>query len=316
MSSIGGYFGLELNQGSHYHDSAIELNTGRCAFEYILRSRNYKKVFLPYFTCEVMLEPINKLGLAYEFYSIDIDLEPVFDLNRLQADEVFVYTNYFGFCNEIVKELSKKTENIIIDNSQAFYAKPILGVDTFYSARKFFGVPDGAYLYTDKILEDDFEMDSSYNRMSHLLIRTDGSAEDGYNDFKMNDNSLSGESIKKMSQLTSAILGSIDYETVAQKRIENFRLLDEAVKKKNKFHIEIADECVPMVYPFWGDDSSLKSRLQAKRIYCATYWPNVKYWCSCDKLEYKLTDEAVYLPVDQRYELIDMNIIIEKILNG
>ena len=37
-----------------------------------------------------------------------------------------------------------------------FYAKPIHGNDTFYTCRKFFGVPDGAYLYTDKLLDEEF----------------------------------------------------------------------------------------------------------------------------------------------------------------
>lgn len=63
--SIGGYFGLELQKKKEYHQNAIRLNTGRNAFEYILRAKNYTKVYLPYYTCDVMLEPINKLNLKY-----------------------------------------------------------------------------------------------------------------------------------------------------------------------------------------------------------------------------------------------------------
>ena len=74
--AIGGYFELELQRKEEYYKNAIRLNTGRNAFEYILRARGYTKVYLPYYTCDVMLEPINKLNLQYEFYSIDSTFNP------------------------------------------------------------------------------------------------------------------------------------------------------------------------------------------------------------------------------------------------
>lgn len=68
MTAIGGYFGLELNNKNEYHSKAIRLNTGRNALEYILRTKKYHKIYLPYYTCKVLLEPIIKLNLLYEFY--------------------------------------------------------------------------------------------------------------------------------------------------------------------------------------------------------------------------------------------------------
>ena len=73
--SIGGYFELELPQGTEYHSQAIALNTGRNALEYILRARGYKRVYLPYYSCEVLLEPFKKLGVDYTFYHINANLE-------------------------------------------------------------------------------------------------------------------------------------------------------------------------------------------------------------------------------------------------
>src|SRR5690554_3350732 len=65
--SIGGYFELELPVTEEFHRNAIRLNTGRNVFEYILRAKNYKMVYLPFYTCDVMLEPITKLNLKYKF---------------------------------------------------------------------------------------------------------------------------------------------------------------------------------------------------------------------------------------------------------
>lgn len=61
MKSIEGYFGLELRNIGEYYSKAIALNTGKNAFEYILKDPHYKKVYIPSYTCEVMLEPIKKL---------------------------------------------------------------------------------------------------------------------------------------------------------------------------------------------------------------------------------------------------------------
>ena len=68
---IGGYFELELPYCFEYHKNAIPLNSGRFCFEYLLRCRKYKKVYIPYYTCDSVIEPVIKLGIDYEFYHID-----------------------------------------------------------------------------------------------------------------------------------------------------------------------------------------------------------------------------------------------------
>ena len=225
MKAIGGYFELELGQGLEFHTNAIRLNSGRNAFEYVLRARKYKKVYLPYYTCDVMLEPIKKLELDFEFYSIDENLLPVFNFSKVRSKEAFVYTNYFGICDRQVEKVFQTCENLIIDNSQAFFSKPLSGVDTFYSPRKFFGVPDGAYLYTNKKLDVELEQDISYQRFEHLLGRVDKDAEEFYTAFIRNDNALINQPIKKMSKLTQRLMASIDYDVVADKRKLNFSFL-------------------------------------------------------------------------------------------
>ena len=119
-SAIGGYFELELNKNEEYHKAAVKLNTGRNAFEYILRAYNYKKVFIPYYTCDVMLEPLKKLNIKYEFYRIDKRFMPNINFENIKSDEALVYNNYFGICDKNVKEIAGIKRNIIIDNSQAF----------------------------------------------------------------------------------------------------------------------------------------------------------------------------------------------------
>lgn len=315
MKGIGGYFELELNDGTIYHNDAIALNSGRNALEYILIAENYNKVYIPYFTCDVVLEPFKKLNIEYEFYNIDKNLEPIFDYNIVSENQAFLYTNYFGIKDDFCELLSKKVKSLIIDNAQAFYSKPIEKVATFYSPRKFFGCSDGGYLYTDKKLVNNFEQDISYNRMSHLLKRADLNAEKGYQDFAENDKKLEDEPIKIMSNLTKKILQSIDYEKAKKQRIYNFNYLNNYLKEQNLLNIKISNSCVPMVYPFWIK-KELRSKLLENKIYIAKYWPNIYDWCDKDSLEVQLTDELIHLPIDQRYTKVELDKILKIINNG
>lgn len=313
--AIGGYFELELRKGEHYHKDAIRLNTARNCLEYILKARGYKKIYIPYYTCEVILEPIQKLGISYEFYHINYDLEPE-NIPVLKTEEAFLYTNYFGLKQSCVERLSSVYGNqLIVDNAQAFYAKRIDGIDTFYSPRKFFGVPDGGYLYTDCKLDNKFAQDKSCDRMQHLLVRMEDGAEAGYNMFKEEDASLCNSPIKNMSVISDRLLRNIDYLYVKDIRRNNFRFLHERLSEKNKLKFDLENDAVPLVYPFLQEDRDLKKFLISKRIFVATYWPNVLEWCGEQTIEYKITQKLTALPIDQRYAEKDMETSMQNIFN-
>lgn len=97
MKEIGGYLELELeDRGDFLHSDGICLNSGRNALEYILIScSGISKIWIPYFTCEVILEPIRKLNIPYSFYPINERLE-IEGLLQLGESEYLLYTNYYG----------------------------------------------------------------------------------------------------------------------------------------------------------------------------------------------------------------------------
>lgn len=310
MEPIGGYFSLELPIHNLYHSRALALNTGRNCLEYILRVRKYHKVYIPYYTCDVLLEPFRKLDVAYEFYQINANLE-IAEKLVLQQGEALLYTNYFGLKQRYIDQLATQYgQRLIVDNTQAFYAKPIEGIDTFYTCRKFFGVPDGAYLYIDKILDEDLEQDLSWERMTFLNKRIDIGAEAGYTDFKKLSHSLTGQPIKRMSKLTERLMYSIDYQAIAQHRRENYHYLHEHLASSNLLKLYMDEDMVPMVYPYFSDEEGLREILIKNKVFVARYWPNVLEWASRDSLESKLTQRVQHLPVDQRYGINEMNRII------
>lgn len=311
MKAIGGYFELELPRHEEYHKEALRLNTGRNCLEYILRVREYEKVYIPYYTCSVLLEPFHKLNVKYDFYHIDNKFEIAQHI-CLKKTEAILYTNYYGLKDNYASYLANKYgSQLIIDNTQAFFSKPFNKIDTFYSCRKFFGVPDGAYLYCEAKRNIEFDIDISYNRFSHLLKRIDLDAQKGYNDYRDANQSLSFQDIKNMSALTQRLMQSIDYCQVNNTRRNNYLRLHQNLKNSNLLVIDIDDNTVPMVYPYMTYDPTLREKLIKNKIYIATYWPNVLEWCSTDSTEYNLAKNILPLPIDQRYSEEDMKKMFE-----
>lgn len=312
--AIGGYFRIETKSGISYHENGMALNSGRNCLKYILEEREYSHIYLPFYTCDSILEPLKELNIDYEFYSIDKSMELI-KVPKIIKGSALLYINYFGLKSDYIKRLAGSVHNLIVDAVQAFFMKAIPGIDTFYSPRKFFGVPDGGYVYSEKILSKNLPEDFSVDRFSHLLLRADQGAEDGYEDFVHNEKSFSWEPIRKMSKLTKLLMDSIDYEFCLKKRNENFRYLHEHLKEENEIKwIEPASLNGPMVYPFLSNKNGLREKLIKNRVYIATYWPNLFDLTEKNSFEFQLYENLLPLPIDQRYGKEEMEFIIEKVL--
>ena len=201
MQEIGGYFGLELPVGKSFlHSDGYCVNSGRNALELILSNiQDLEKLWIPYYTCEVILEPLKRQDIPYDFYSIDNCLEMANKL-ELRPGEYLLLTNYFGIKDSYISKMAERYgDRLIVDNAQAYYSNPIQGIKTFYSPRKFVGVPDGGMAFIDKDIDmGQFPVDTSCDRCSHLLKRLDINAGAGYADFKANSYALSDQPIKQL----------------------------------------------------------------------------------------------------------------------
>lgn len=309
IKPLGGYIELQLPEKEEYYPSLLKVNTGTNAFEYILKVHGYKHVYLPYFTCEAMLKPVKDLGLQYTFYHIDRKLDPVINF-EIHPEDCFVYTNYFGIKQKTVSRLANQLKNLIVDNSQAFFSHPIPRIDTFYSCRKFFGVPDGSYLQLNSSWRLDLELDISFDRFSHLIKSIDLGTEAGYGDYVEHSTTLLSEPLKEMSALSKKILQTIDYEYCRERRHANFSFLHEFLKDTNDLPIEFFQGDAPQLYPLLLHKDGLKAQLIQKKIFVPTFWPNVFKWTDNSMYENTLSRNLIALPIDHRYDLDDMERIL------
>lgn len=315
MKEIGGYFQLELNKDTYNfpHQSGCLVNTGRNALELIcIQLDSIKHIWIPLFSCDSILEPIIKLNIPYTYYSINEQLE-LQSLIKLGINDYILYTNYFGIKDKYIQILYQNySENLIIDNAQALYSRPISNICTLYSPRKFVGVPDGGIaVLKEKIDITQYKVDVSYKRFSHLLERHDVSASKGYKAFKKNELSLNGQPIRQMSNLTKKLLSKIDFDAIKNQRIANFTLLQHNLSNSNLLKIDLEFGTCPMVYPYYIKNNTIRQDLINNKIYAATYWPNVFLSAKKESTEYDLAQHILPLPIDQRYKKEDMNQIIK-----
>lgn len=311
MREIGGYIELNKYNLPLLHENAIALNTGRNCLAYLIESKNIRKIYLPYYICSVVIDICEKAGIEIQYYRIS-DNFSIVDFDIEEGSYLYV-VNYFGqLSNDDIILLKSKYKHIIVDNAQAYFQMPVRDVDTIYTCRKFIGVPDGAFLYTNKKLERPLEQDISYERIGFLCGRFEKSAFEFYNCFLINEELLNNLPLEKMSKLTNNLLHGIDYEFVKNKRTENYNYLFDKIEKINKLHLKRIEGA--FAYPLYiNNGNDLRKTLIEHKIYVPTLWPNIITDELKDTLEYDMALNILPLPCDQRYDEEDMEYMIGEI---
>ena len=305
MVPIGGFFGLECWKTPLYHKEGFYLNSCRNALRYIVKGLGIKRIYIPFFTCNAVEEALSMENCEIIKYNLNDDFFPV---QKIPTSKFIVYNNYFGLTGEKIKELSAIYPNLIVDNAQAFYSHPE-GKFSIYSPRKFFGVPDGGILIGEEIPEMPLDRGVSYDVCSHLLKRIDLGPEAAYGDFLNNEEIISSYEIKRVSKLTSAIMGNINYEDAKRKRLDNFSFLHQHLN--TSFPMAQSPDDVPLIYPFMAEESErIRQKLIENKVFCAKYWPGLKVDGQTTSIEHRMINNLISLPIDQRYDLNDMKYIL------
>ncbi|MEQ8629278.1 hypothetical protein [Ekhidna sp.] len=313
MKAIGGFLEEEDLSYKSINESINEklsFSNGRSALFSILKNTKPQKIYLPYYICDAILQPIKKLEIKYTFILLNEALE-FEQLPNLKDDEFILGVNYYGLKTQYMKTLlSLFKTRLIIDNSQAFFA-PHINTWTFNSLRKFFGVPDGSLLstpYPIKILRSGV---INTPNTSHLELRREGQLEQAYKFYQVSEGEHSVNDFK-ISAYSSHVIRQLDFEYVKLKRINNYRFLDEALKTSNNLHLDLNTQ-VPLYYPYWSK----------KRIHHQIFWDQMIFvpflWEECLSrqedfdFEKKLCQELIPLPIDHRYGLEEMEMIVHTI---
>lgn len=313
MKEIGGYIELDTYSLPMLHAGALALNCGRCALSWLIRARGIKRLLIPKFICDAVTGACERVGLPYMLYCIGSDFLPADELRLGEGEWLYLVNYYSQLTNEQIEEFRRKYGRIIVDNAQSYFQLPAVDTDTLYTCRKYFGVADGAFLYTDVALDEELPLDESHARMGFLLGRYERPASEYYAEYDANNRLFDNEPVKRMSRLTENLLHGIDYAAHERRRRENFEYLHTRLAPLNGLCLR---ETGTFMYPFLTENgAALRRRLQAEKIYIPTLWPNVFTLCGEDEYEYRLAENILPLPIDQRYGPEDMQYMLDKLLS-
>ena len=344
LKKIENVFNLE-------HDDIL-LNSGRCALSTILLNINLKMKYIlvpDYFCGETIIPILQKNGCEYRFYSINerLELDKNFIIEELKNKNIgaILLINYFGIVknNQIIKTIKsiRNDVHVILDCAQDLY-EPIMVDKTkqladyiFVSFRKFLETPDGSFVRSKKLF--DIKMDKNRSLSNQAFHQTIGSilkydylhyysevADDKNleNIFLkyINNSKIDNPNRVPLSNVTLDIIERLDLDEYARIRKRNYDYLSEhivesplitpLIKKRN-------ENCIPMTFPVIVKNNQrdeLRNFFRKENILCPIHWP--LYSMISDKIG--KTAETLYrnilsFPIDQRYGLKEMEIIIDKL---
>jgi len=140
-----------FNLNKNYYDKFLsELNknkrwiytaSGRASLYHILRCNEVKKILIPTYICDTVLEPIKKLKIEFDFFDIDLlDLNPSFEsfVNIYNSDSSFdavLVASMYGNPADLIKfeNFCKKNNILLIDDAAQSFGSTLNGrlVGTF-----------------------------------------------------------------------------------------------------------------------------------------------------------------------------------------
>lgn len=312
MKEYGGYIELDTYRLPMLHEGAVALNCGRNCLAWLIRAKKIRKLCIPAFLCDSVEKLCRKEGVAVRHYAVGMDLLP--EPLELEADEWLYLVNYYGQLTDThIRSYKARYHRVMVDNSQAYFQMPAEQVDTFYTCRKYFGVADGAFLYTDAALREELPLDESFERMQFLLGRFERTASEFYSAYAENNRLFADEPVKRMSRLTNNLLHGIDYDFVRQRRTENFRTLADWFSRYNRLTLRCPEGA--FAYPLYAQNGpEIRAALAKQKIYIPTLWPNVLQTLDKGRTERDMAKNILPIPCDQRYGKEDMETIAKAVL--
>lgn len=302
-------------------------------------STSSKRVLLPAYTCQTVIDPFVQQGWNCYFYNIQkdlrIDIEHLLSLTEEVHPAMVVVHPFYGM--ELDKdELEalywiKKTGIILIEDiTQCIYTEKRQDVFDYItgSYRKWYKVPDGGFLEAKSTegLEVPFTENTSFVSKQRDAMYLRGEYFLNCNEdikaisIRLNKDAVSGIagriSLHKMSEYSRRIKNNESHELFYKQRLDNYQYLFQNLHQSESvtFVCEKLAKVTtaPLYFPLYVKNrTSLQKSLAEAHIYAPVLWP-----VSTDEVLINDNIREIYstilmIPIDQRYNEQDMDKIIE-----
>lgn len=316
------------------------LKSGRNAIKALCRCIKIenKKVMLPIYTCDTVIQPFIDEGWNFYFYKINKNLT----INEDDFRNVFASVNpavvfvhsYFGFNTlsndySLLKECQSRGSTIVEDMTQSLFSNHHLEFADYYvtSFRKFIAIPDGGALiskndFTLLNLESANELIAdvaleAFELKRNYFVTANKKLKEQFRKKYQELNYLIGEndSLKQINNISHKIIDSCDVSEICCIRKANYTYLYENIIQYSWIQpvlTEINDGICPLYLPVYVKNrKELQSFLAERNIYCPVIWPKSENILETDSVTEYMYEHMLCIPIDQRYGLEEMNVIRE-----
>lgn len=333
---------------SHFHflthwNHWATTSSGRGAIALLIRNLPHvKKVLLPIYTCDSIIQPFRNHHIHYDFYQINPDLSPD-ESSLLKAiaesnPDLIFFQSYYGFdtlhnIRHHFQPLREKGTVIVEDITHSLLQTTHEeNVDyAIVSFRKWLEIPEGGAVLSNQhaisaegLRPQEEKIPQLFLEASKLkqlyLSNGDESLKEIFRPMFYEVEHIFNEeySPAMMSTLTKAILNQADWENIREKRRKNFQLLLSNIHNSCVHPVvnQLPSDCTPLYLPVLvpGKRDLLQKRLAQHKIYCPIHWPIPDELVSTlSEQGHYLYDNILSIVCDQRYNEDDMLRIVEVI---
>lgn len=305
---------------------------GRTAIETVLNNeKNIKKILLPSYCCESMIEPFIKNNIEVNFYDVNYKNNFEYTIDIDGDTNALLWCNYFGFENSmpdfsaflkhggiIIEDITHSLLSKKVYNSQSQYLVgslrkwgPLYCGGICVSLRKklkyfpknkpsidFLELKRNAMIQKMHYLNDEEFIDK--NVFLKMFSMSNRWLEENYSNLSMDDESLYN-------------FQNFDFNNFKKIRKENANVLYEGLKDCKYVHFLFEKDKIdcPLFVPILvepNERNKLREYLVNNNIFCPIHWPKPNSKC-----ESNLYDMELSLVCDQRYNKFDMKRIVNVI---
>lgn len=327
VKTIGGVRGFSLGAETSERLEILSSKNGlysnaRSALYALTQVCQLRRIWLPSFICDTVLQPFEKASLVFNFYPVNSTLDADFSEVSIAEGDAVLLISYFGvpIADSLYEWLKEKGVCVIEDLSQAVYSSPNKCADfSVYSLRKFFAVPDGGIVVSNGE-EINWPYTSSADRVD-LLRRIEAISDRSLFDAGLSNSKAWVSGVQKseaalvanlfpMSLFTRAqVAGSIDFENDRTQRIKNFDYLLSELPDISL--IQDRKGGVPLGFPIvLSNRDEVRKVLFEQEIYPPIHW-NIEGVVPSGYTEsHKLSSQIMTIPCDGHYDLEDLRRVV------
>lgn len=337
LDEIGSNFWLEdlkdRNPSKMNYQGCVLLDSGRSAIRLALKNEYFSRrvALLPRYICQSVIDAFESFEVF--FYDIGKDLSVCKSLFREIVNQikpsVILTMPYFGFTTDknIEKELSDCKDNGIIlinDITQAlFLGNNGIADYTVASLRKWFPIPDGGFLRSEKniklrsvnpqpSLSSTIRLEAMSEKRKDVYGTQTIDKNKYFDLFDKAENTLDTQNeVHYISDTSKDILARLNYAEIALKRKENFNYLYDGLKDVISPIFPKSEKEVALFFPMYVQDNLLlKKYLTINNIFLPILWPKHKQWEDNSQDVKFIFNHIICVPCDQRYSKDNMEKII------